>query len=184
MCRPSTTWRKSRQAPGPHGTVPGVRRHARLPVCVSVVTSASAGSPRWAPAYGDPRFRCRRWVVNAISPFRGREAEMAAVDAMLDTLVRGGSGLLLLDGEPGIGKSRIVSEAHAGARRRSMVAAPGRADEVAAVAPLTPLLAALAGGEPPVVHRAEVRALERPGDQRFWLLEELAEILEVRSRDQ
>jgi DNA-binding CsgD family transcriptional regulator len=108
---------------------------------------------------------------------------MTTVAAMLGTLEAGNSSMLLLDGEPGIGKSRIVAEAHKDATRRSMVIAPGRADEVAAVAPLAPLLMALASGDPPVVHRDEVRALERPGDQRFWLLEELAEILEVRSRD-
>jgi ATP/maltotriose-dependent transcriptional regulator MalT len=109
---------------------------------------------------------------------------MAAVADMLARLDAGRGVILLLSGEAGIGKSRLISEAHERAARARMIVASGRADEIAAVAPLAPLLMALTNGTPAVVHHARVRALERPGDQRFWLLEELAEILEVRSRDQ
>src|SRR5436305_1697241 len=42
---------------------------------------------------------------------------------------------------------------------------------------------ALSSGDAPVLGASELLALERPGDQRFWLLEELAELLELRSRE-
>jgi DNA-binding CsgD family transcriptional regulator len=48
----------------------------------------------------------------------GRVAELEAIDEFLD-LVRTGPALLLLEGEPGIGKSTLLNEGLAAARRRS-----------------------------------------------------------------
>jgi DNA-binding CsgD family transcriptional regulator/tetratricopeptide (TPR) repeat protein len=69
------------------------------------------------------------------------------------------------------------------ATAEGVLVAAGRADEIEDIAPLSPLLAALSAGDPPVLRSSELLALERPGDQRYWLLEELGELLELRSRD-
>ncbi|MDQ2806298.1 MAG: AAA family ATPase [Chloroflexota bacterium] len=48
---------------------------------------------------------------NAISPFVGRAAELAALQAALARLRQGQGGLLLVCGEAGVGKTRLVQEA-------------------------------------------------------------------------
>jgi len=50
----------------------------------------------------------------------GRESELAALDAWLDSIHSGPSGLLL-EGEPGIGKTTVWSEGLAASRRRSYI---------------------------------------------------------------
>jgi DNA-binding CsgD family transcriptional regulator/tetratricopeptide (TPR) repeat protein len=90
---------------------------------------------------------------------------------------------MVVAGAAGLGKSRLLAEGAAIAEAAVVRVAPGRANEIGALIPLAPLLSALSSGPSPLLQRAELRALERPGDQRFWLLEELAEMIEVRSRD-
>jgi DNA-binding CsgD family transcriptional regulator len=116
-------------------------------------------------------------------PLRGREAELAVVVALMNGLQGGCGGVVLVEGWPGIGKSRFLAEAGQLGLDAGMLLAAGRADEIEAIAPLAPLLSALSSGERPVLERQRLRALERPGDQRFWLVEELAELLELRSRE-
>jgi predicted ATPase len=46
-----------------------------------------------------------------VSPtLRGRDAELDQFGAMVDNLVSGGSGVALLDGMAGIGKSVLIEE--------------------------------------------------------------------------
>ena len=116
-------------------------------------------------------------------PLRGRAGEMHTLTGLLETLAGGRAATVVIEGSPGIGKSRLLGEVARIASDDSMLVAAGRADEVEAIAPLSSLLSALSAGDPPVLRRDELLALERPGDQRFWLLEELAELLEVRSRE-
>ena len=118
-----------------------------------------------------------------VLPLRGREGELAVVVALMADLQAGRGGVILVEGWPGIGKSRFLAEAGRLALDVGMLLAAGRADEIEAVAPLSPLLSALSSGDRPVLARQRLRALERPGDQRFWLVEELAELLELRSRE-
>ena len=116
-------------------------------------------------------------------PLRGRALELEAL-ADLMAILRGGRGAgLVLEGSPGIGKSRLLAELARAAAADGALVAAGRADEIEDVAPMSPLLAALGEGDPPVLRGSELVALERPGDQRYWLLEELGELLELRSRD-
>ncbi len=69
-----------------------------------------------------------------MSPLRspvlvGRRRELATVTALLDGLRRGHGGVALVVGEAGIGKSRLLAEAVARARRLGLVALRGRAVE-------------------------------------------------------
>jgi DNA-binding CsgD family transcriptional regulator/tetratricopeptide (TPR) repeat protein len=116
-------------------------------------------------------------------PLRGRAREMEALTALLARLRRGGGAVLVIEGSPGLGKSRLLAELARAAAAEGALVAAGRADEIEDIAPLSPLLAALSDGDPPVLRGSELVALERPGDQRYWLLEELGELLELRSRD-
>jgi DNA-binding CsgD family transcriptional regulator len=116
-------------------------------------------------------------------PLRGRAHEMEALAAVLAIVRRGGGAGLVIEGPPGIGKSRLLAELARAAAEDGVLVAAGSADEIEDIAPLSPLLAALSVGDPPVLRASELVALERPGDQRYWLLEELGELLELRSRE-
>ena len=86
---------------------------------------------------------------------RGRERECAALDAALDALVtRRDGGVMLIEGEPGIGKSTLIQYLRAAGRRRDVRAIDGAADDIekatAYHAWLRPLRA-LAGTDPALV---------------------------------
>src|SRR6185369_17532851 len=91
------------------------------------------------------------------SAFVGREAERAAIRAALARAAAGQGGLLLLVGEPGIGKTRLADEASDDARARGFDVVWGRCWEgeaPPAYLPWTQVLRALpapAGGRPPAL---------------------------------
>jgi tetratricopeptide (TPR) repeat protein len=62
----------------------------------------------------------------ATTPFVGREAELAALTADLETAAAGRGGVVLLAGEPGIGKTRLAEELAAQASARGALALWGR----------------------------------------------------------
>lgn len=68
-------------------------------------------------------------VRAAAPPFVGRGAEMAVLRAALDDLQRGAGGVVLLSGEPGIGKTRTAEEAAALARESGVRVLIGRCHE-------------------------------------------------------
>jgi hypothetical protein len=59
----------------------------------------------------------------------GRHRELAVVDGLLDGVFRGHGGVALVVGEAGIGKTRLLAEAAARARRRGLLTLYGRAVE-------------------------------------------------------
>jgi eukaryotic-like serine/threonine-protein kinase len=60
------------------------------------------------------------------TPFVGREAELAALTADLDAALAGRGGMVLLAGEPGIGKTRLAEELAAQATARGALVLWGR----------------------------------------------------------
>ena len=62
-------------------------------------------------------------------PFVGRETELATVTARLDEATAGVGGLVLVTGEPGIGKTRLLEELATLARARGMRTLWGRCYE-------------------------------------------------------
>lgn len=65
----------------------------------------------------------------------GRTAELAAAAVKLDELGEGRGSIIVLEGEPGIGKSRLVEEINVRARERGFRAVVGVADEIEASTP-------------------------------------------------
>ncbi len=61
---------------------------------------------------------------------RGRAAEIAALDQALDLAASGRPATVLIEGEPGIGKSRLLAAAIEEAGSRGMQVAAGRAEEL------------------------------------------------------
>ncbi|SEU47477.1 AAA family ATPase [Nonomuraea wenchangensis] len=74
---------------------------------------------------------------------RGRDREWRLVDGLLQKLRGGGGGTLLVDGEPGSGKSRLLAEAVAEASERGVGVVQGRVEELGELAPCSMLLKAL-----------------------------------------
>jgi AAA ATPase-like protein len=79
------------------------------------------------------------------APFLGREAELAVLVAGLEDAIAGHGGLVLLGGEPGIGKSRLADEAFNTARARGFVTLWGRAWEDAGAPAYWPWIQVLRG---------------------------------------
>ncbi|HEV7465204.1 MAG TPA: AAA family ATPase [Candidatus Dormibacteraeota bacterium] len=81
----------------------------------------------------------------AVPPLVGRDAELAALDAAMEGAARGDPQLVVVEGEAGIGKSRLVTEWTARAAARGTTVLLGRCDELGRALPLQPVLDALAG---------------------------------------
>lgn len=114
---------------------------------------------------------------------RGRDAELAFIAARLDALDRGEGGIIRVEGPVGIGRSRILAEAAAAARRRGTRVFEGAADPDEQFVPLGPLLDGLLSGEEPLSGAVRLRDLATTPGQRFWLLQELGDRLRETARN-
>ena len=74
------------------------------------------------------------------TPFVGRDSELAELGRWLDQAVRGRGGLVLIGGEPGVGKTRLVEQLLEMARQRRCLALTGRCYEVEGTAPFIPFV--------------------------------------------
>ncbi|MFJ2931448.1 AAA family ATPase [Streptomyces sp. NPDC087219] len=117
------------------------------------------------------------------TPLRGRDAELAFIEARLDALDRGEGGIIRVEGPVGIGRSRILAEAAAAARRRGTRVFEGAADPDEQFVPLGPLLDGLLSGEEPLSGAVRLRDLATTPGQRFWLLQELGDRLRETARN-
>ena len=83
--------------------------------------------------------------MGAVAPVRricGREAEIRALGEALDRVAASGPAIVLVEGEAGIGKTRLLAEALQDARSRGMQVAAGRAEELERTRPFGVLAAA------------------------------------------
>jgi DNA-binding CsgD family transcriptional regulator len=78
----------------------------------------------------------------------GRDSELAMLGGLMRKVVRGQGGSLLIEGEPGIGKSALVRAALAGAEEAGCQVFWGAGDELGQALPLLPLLEGLRVREP------------------------------------
>jgi predicted ATPase len=105
---------------------------------------------------------------------RGREAERKMIRELLRHAQRGAGGVLLVDGEPGIGKSLLLRDATDEAAEQGFSLAAGAADQLGQVIPFFALRTAL--GEP---------AADHPGrdllDDTAWWITQIRAQLEQRA---
>ena len=76
----------------------------------------------------------------------GRDAERRAVGELLRRARRGAGGVVLVEGEQGIGKSRLLGESVSEAAGQGFSLAAGAADPAGADDPVLRLAGSLAGG--------------------------------------
>ncbi|MEU4739782.1 AAA family ATPase [Actinosynnema sp. NPDC023658] len=83
--------------------------------------------------------------MRAVTPrLAGRERELGCLLALVDDLAQGRGSVLLVEGEPGIGKTALVRAACDAAAARGFRVCRGAGDELGRPLPLLPLLDALA----------------------------------------
>lgn len=93
--------------------------------------------------------------------------------------MRSGTGaVVLVEGEPGMGKTRLLAEAARVARRLAIRVGGGAAEPGAGVVELAPLMTALFDGSHPLLQRSGLRDLHSLPEQRYWLLQDLQAMLE------
>jgi len=86
-------------------------------------------------------------IAPGASALIGRDAEIATLVRLVTEVTAGRGGAVLIEGEPGIGKSSLVRAALAEARSGGQVFW-GAGDELGEALPLLPLLEALRVREP------------------------------------
>lgn len=84
----------------------------------------------------------------------------------------------MIEGAPGLGKSRLLAEVQRMASRMSLAFCVGVAEPSETAAEFAPLLRALSGGPEPVLDRAAMDGLRAVREQRYWLLQDLQSLLE------
>jgi hypothetical protein len=85
-------------------------------------------------------------VMGAVAPVPricGREAEIRALGEALGRVAAGGPAVVLVEGEAGIGKSRLLAQVLQDAAGHGMQVAAGRAEELERTRPFGLLAAAL-----------------------------------------
>lgn len=116
--------------------------------------------------------------VFAAPPLRGREDEVAVLENHLDSLVNGVGSVVVIEGAPGLGKTRLLREVFARGLRMGLRGGHGMADPLDRVVGLAPLMEALFEDDPPLIDRKALRDVHAAPEQRFWLLQEIEALLE------
>ena len=115
-------------------------------------------------------------------PLRGREDEVErALDILNGTQTSGQSSVILLSGEPGIGKTALLNAIIDRARRMGFGVGASKAEEFDQIAPMAPLLVALRSGSSPLLSREEFAELAPLYQQQLWLVERVTATLEQRA---
>jgi DNA-binding CsgD family transcriptional regulator len=115
--------------------------------------------------------------------FHGRDAELALIRGELDRLSAGAEAVIVVEGAPGMGKSRLLAEVSSIARGLGIRVGGSAADPSETVVELAALLAALFDGAEPVLGHDGLRTLRVQPEQRFWLLRDLQQLLEYAALD-
>jgi len=101
-------------------------------------------------------------------PLVGRRQEQSRIQAVVESVTHGSGRLLLLTGEPGVGKTRLAQEVSLEAQRRGFLVATGRCYEPEQAVPFYPMLEALA-----MTYRAAPRAIREETPRRWPYLSRL-----------
>ena len=110
-------------------------------------------------------------------PIRGRAGELKVIGALVTALVRGRGGVLVIEGPPGIGKSRLLTEVMALADKGGVRTLFGEAFEYQQTVPFFALFMATLGADPPVGDADALRRLGGSADLRYWVVHDLADAI-------
>src|SRR3954464_2308774 len=94
---------------------------------------------------------------------------------MVTALVEGHGGVLVLEGPPGIGKSRLLTEVMALTDKAGVRTLFGEAFEYQQTVPFFSLFMATLRADPPVGDADALRRLGGSADLRYWVVRDLAD---------
>jgi DNA-binding CsgD family transcriptional regulator len=155
---------------------------------------ATRQSGRTISVFGDPALTEGTAVVTTAAkpgagqnravpaPVRGRSAELKLIQAQMDSLRNGIGGVLVIEGAPGMGKSRLLTEAVAMAHRYEMPAQHGEASRDRQDVPFYPLFTAMLGGDHPVGNVEVLRELGNSTDSAYWVVDHLQAAIAAEAR--
>jgi DNA-binding NarL/FixJ family response regulator len=110
-------------------------------------------------------------------PIRGRAGELKVIGAVVTALVQGRGGVLMIEGPPGIGKSRLLTEVMALADKAGVRTLFGEAFEYQQTVPFFALFMATLRADPPVGDADALRRLGGSADLRYWVVNDLADAI-------
>jgi DNA-binding CsgD family transcriptional regulator len=113
----------------------------------------------------------------ATPPIRGRAAELKVIDGLVAAVAAGRGGVLVIEGPPGIGKSRLLTEVWALAGKRGVRTLFGEAFEYQQTVPFFSLFMATLHSDPPVGDAEALRQLGGSADLRYWVVHDLADAI-------
>ncbi|MEV6845829.1 AAA family ATPase [Actinoplanes sp. NPDC051411] len=119
--------------------------------------------------------------MNQRAALRGRSEEVAAALRALRAARDGDPSVLVVHGEPGIGKTALVHAVVEQAGRLGYAVGAATARDGDRLAPLSSLGPALRSGPRPLVGSDDFLSLAALNDQPLWLAERLAALLSARS---
>ena len=115
---------------------------------------------------------------SARTPLRGRDQEVGAVRRYLEEALAGTGKVIVIEGSPGLGKTRLVAECAAVAMSMSFQVGRGTTEPGRSVDELHTLFDALFDGHPPLAERQAMSDLHASPEFLFWLLQELQAVIE------
>src|ERR1700751_3098526 len=113
----------------------------------------------------------------ATPPIRGRAGELKVIGALVTALARGRGGVLVIEGPPGIGKSRLLTEVMALADKSGVRTLFGEAFEYQQTVPFFALFMATLGADPPVGDADALRRLGGSEGLSIWVGHDLADAI-------
>src|SRR5882724_7987397 len=112
-------------------------------------------------------------------PIRGRAGELKVLGELVTALTQGRAGVLVIEGPPGIGKSRLLTEVMALADKSGVRTLFGEAFEYQQAVPFFSLFMATLEAGPPVGDAVALRRLGGSEDLRYWVVHDLADAIRV-----
>jgi DNA-binding CsgD family transcriptional regulator len=112
-----------------------------------------------------------------IPPIRGRADELEVIGALVTAVAQGRGGALVIEGPPGIGKSRLLTEVLALADKGGVRTLFGEAFEYQQAVPFFSLFMATLRADPPVGDADALRQLGSSADLRYWVMHDLADAI-------
>jgi DNA-binding CsgD family transcriptional regulator len=110
-------------------------------------------------------------------PIRGRADELKVIGALVAAVAQGRGGVLVIEGPPGIGKSRLLTEVLALADKGGVRTLFGEAFEYQQTVPFFSLFMATLNADPAVGDAEALRRLGGSADLRYWVVHDLADAI-------
>src|SRR6516225_8067195 len=110
-------------------------------------------------------------------PIRGRADELKVIGAPVAAVAKGRGGVLVIEGPPGIGKSRLLTEVCALANKSGMRTLFGEAFEYQQTVPFFSLFMATLHADPPVGDPEALRGLGGSADLCYWVVHDLGDAI-------